>query len=120
MVADVNGDPALMFRFDSTGVMTGLLSRYSYGEAAVEQVLDTVNFNLSITSVDSTWTVAGNVSGDTTWVVVDRHGNLSYSTTLAAGRGAPYEYYLHPTAAQCPNAVAPTWFGAFLQANRRQ
>jgi hypothetical protein len=115
LVTDVNGNAGMVFSF-SADTLTGLLSRRTYGDAALAQVIDTVNYNLRmIHETDSTWLVACNTTHDTVAVYINQDGDLAWSMGDSA-----YTYYLRPESeAICPNWVGPAWLGAVLEPNRR-
>lgn len=96
IVADDSGRAVLIFDFGPT-TLTGMFNRAVYGDATLEQVLDTSVARSRLS--DSTWQVYG---ADTTNVGINQDGDITYT------RGdSSYTYYLHP--ASCPDPVAPSW-----------
>lgn len=121
MTTDPLGRPVLYFEFDSTsGTLRAMLNRRSYGNAAVEQLIDSICYNVRISSAyDSVWLVCGNVSHDSATVRVDAQGNLHYAyfgDRLVPAD--PYTYYLRPTPAQCPDTLKAPWWEPFIIPNR--
>jgi len=121
MTTDPLGRPVLFFDFDTLNqTMRAMLNRRTYGDAAVEEAIDSILYVIHTTiEYDSVWHIAGALSGDTVDVSIDSAGNMTY--THVTDTVAPHTYYLHPQAAQCPtNSLAPVWWEPnFLQLNQR-
>jgi len=112
MIADVEGNAAMMFEFGAD-TLRGLLSRRTYGDEVLGRAVDITGRNVTLSFVaDSTWRLTGGVVAGPVEVVADSVGDLHWSLGDSG-----YVYRQFPQ--QCPDPVTPSWLTQFLAANPR-
>jgi len=114
LVTDVNGNAGMLFEF-SADTLTGLLSRRTYGDAAIAQVVDTTWHTIHVLhESDSLWTLSFYTTGHLVGVYINQAGDLTWTMG-----DSTYTYYLRPAVAgECPNRLEPPWLPAIVDANR--